>query len=649
MKYFLSILISLCYVTKLSAQQNFSLDTLLVQTTRIPLKASETGRSISILTKKQIQQLPATTFYELLQTICGVEIQSRGGFGVQGDIVMRGSTFSQVLVLIDGMKINDPLTGHFNCYVPVSNMEIERIEILKGAGASMYGPDAVGGVINIITKGFDSLKNGTTSSGSISYGKNNLVSSTASVFHKSNKFYVGLGASINQSKGDSILPVAVNDSTTLEGYRNYFDIKNVSLSAGFKINNLWELKVRSSILYSDFNARYFYTNSEYDKSTEITTNWFNRIQLQRKTNSGSILDINASYKRSNDEFIYSPDFPSTNIHTMDYLNFTVNNSNEINEKLIVKSGIQGDLRKIESNDRGNHSDYHFGAYLMGVYKSNNLVLTAIAREDYDENYGFEFCPQINASYSMDNFVLRASAGRSIRAADYTERFISNNIDSLKPGRNLGNPDLMAERGWSEEIGISYYPFKNSLFKATIFSRQSSNIIDYMLTNESEIGTVSDIGSLYLGEDYFFAKNFKDVNVNGFELELNSKFLISENRTLNWQMGYTYTDISNENLGVYLSSFAKHLVNAQLILDYNSFQFSISGLYKERTAQAAESISSDLESSYGLLNARVGYGLLDNKLSLNVQILNLLDKEYQNILGAKMPGRWLMGGISWRLE
>ena len=647
MKYFLSISLFLSLVIKPSAQQSFSLDTLLVQTTRIPLKASETGRSISILTKEQIQQLPATTFYELLQTICGVEVQSRGGFGVQGDIVMRGSTFSQVLVLIDGMKINDPLTGHFNCYVPVSNMEIERIEILKGAGASMYGPDAVGGVINIITKGFDSLKNGTTSSGSISYGDNNLVSSTASVFHKSNKFYVGLGASINHSKGDSILPVAffsIIPLKPLEGYRNYFDIKNVSFSAGFKINNLWELKVRSSILSSDFNARYFYTSYLSDKSTEITSNWFNRVQLQRKTSTGSLLDINASYKRSSDEFLYTPT-SDPNIHTMEYLNFTVNNSNEINEKLIFKSGIQADLRKIESNDRGNHSDYHFGAYLMGVYKSNNLVLTTIAREDYDENYGFEFCPQINAAYNLPNLALRASAGRSIRAADYTERY-NNNI-ALKTYIRLGNPNLIAERGWSEEIGINYSLSKNALFKATIFSRQSSNIIDYILTNESDID--SDIGVLVPGANYTFAKNIKDVNVNGFELELNSKFLISENSTLNWQMGYTFTDITNDTLGIYLSSFAKHLVNAQLILNYNSFQFSISGLYKERTAQAAESISSDLESSYGLLNARVGYSLMDNKLSLNLQILNLLDKEYQNILGAKMPGRWLMGGISWRLE
>ena len=646
MKYFLSLAIIFSLAIKPISQKSFSLDTLLVQTTRIPLKASETGRSISILTKEQIQQLPATTFYELLQTICGVEVQSRGGFGVQGDIVMRGSTFSQVLVLIDGMKINDPLTGHFNCYVPVSNMEIERIEILKGAGASMYGPDAVGGVINIITKGFDSLKNGTSSSGTINYGDNNLISSTASVFHKANKFYVGLGLSINKSDGNSILPVALNDSTTLEGYKNYFDIKNISLSGGYKINDLWELKFRSSILSSDFNARYFYTSYASDKSTEITSNWFNRVQLLRKTEKGSILDINASYKRSSDEFLYSP-ASIANIHKMDYVNFTVNNSNEINNKLIFKSGIQGDLRKIESNDRGNHSDYHFGAYFMGVYKSNNLVLTTVAREDYDENYGFEFCPQINAAYNISNLVLRASAGKSIRAADYTERY--NNNLALKTYLRLGNPNLIAERGWSEEIGINYYPFKNTLFKATIFSRQSNNIIDYILTNESEIGSVSDVGSLTSGADYLFARNIKDVNVNGFELELNTKFLLSESSTLDWQIGYTYTDITNDNLGIYLSSFAKHLVNSQVILKYNSFQFSLSGLFKKRNTQLAESISTELKSSYALLNARLGYGFLDNKLSINIQILNLTDTKYQNILGAKMPGRWLMGGISWNFN
>ena len=648
MKNFFTTSIIFFLFVSFRAQNGFSLDTLVVQTTRIPLKVNETGRSINILTKEQIQELPATTFYELLQTISGIEIQSRGGFGVQGDIVMRGSTFSQVLVLIDGMRINDPLTGHFNCYVPVSNMEIERIEILKGAGASMYGPDAVGGVINIITKGFDSLKNGTSSSGSINFGANKLINSTAGIFHKANKFYFGLGLSLNQSIGDSIPPLSVDSSITLEGYRNYFDIKNISLSGGYKLNDLWEIKFRSSILSSDFNSRYFYTTNTFDKSTEITSNWFNRVQFQRKTNLGSTVDINASYKRSKDEFIFSPDFPSTNSHTMDFINFTINSSREIKNKFKLKSGLQGDFRKIESNDRGNHSDYHFGGYLMGVYKSNNMVFTAIAREDYDQNYGFEFCPQLSASYSMNNIVLRASAGKSIRAADYTERYVSNNIVELTPERSLGNPNLIAEKGWSEEIGINYYPFKNILFKATVFSRQSKNIIDYILTNESDIGSVSDIGSLYSGADYFFAKNIKDVFVNGLELELNTKFIISENKTLGWQIGYTFTNISNDNLGIYLSSFAKHLINSQIILKYNSLQFSISALYKERNHQHAEAISFSLKSNYALLNGRIGYEI-KNGFYFNIQILNLTNTVYQNILGAKMPGRWLMGGVMWDIK
>jgi iron complex outermembrane receptor protein len=92
---------------------------------------------------------------------------------------------------------------------------------------------------------------------------------------------------------------------------------------------------------------------------------------------------------------------------------------------------------------------------------------------------------------------------------------SNNLEDLSPGRNLGNPNLIAERGWSEEIGINYSPFKNSLFKATIFSRQSSNIIDYISTNESDIGSVSSLGSLQDGATYFFAKNIQGCKCKWF--------------------------------------------------------------------------------------------------------------------------------------
>jgi iron complex outermembrane receptor protein len=101
------------------------------------------------------------------------------------------------------------------------------------------------------------------------------------------------------------------------------------------------------------------------------------------------------------------------------------------------------------------------------------------------------------------------------------------------------------------------------------------------------------------------------------------------------------------LGVYLSSFAKHLINGQLILNYNSFRVSLSGIYKERNYRIAESISSILKRSYALLNFRAGLEISSGFI-LNIQIINLTNTFYQNILGAKMPGRWVMGGIKWRI-
>ena len=94
---------------------------------------------------------------ELLQYVGGVNINNRGGFGVQSDIGMRGSTFSQVLVLVDNQRINDPLTAHFNNYVPIPLSEVHHIEIVRGSASASFGADAVGGIIHIKTKTYEGL------------------------------------------------------------------------------------------------------------------------------------------------------------------------------------------------------------------------------------------------------------------------------------------------------------------------------------------------------------------------------------------------------------------------------------------------------------------------------------------------------------
>ena len=365
--------------------------------------------------------------------------------------------------------------------------------------------------------------------------------------------------------------------------------------------------------------------------------------------ASSSTDLNVAYKYNTDQFVFSPDFPSTNNHTSQLLNFTLNHLQFINDRFTLKAGAQVDQRKIESNDRGNHDDLHIGAYAIGVYRYNGLNLSMSLRGDYDDNYEFEFSPQLNVSYVLPTITFRASAGRSIRAADYTERYVSNNLPNLTPNRSLGNPDLIAERGWSEEVGIDYTLSKNWQLKATAFARQSSNLIDYVSTNQADIGSVSETGSLQEGANYFFASNISDVRTNGFEVESHFRQTLGARKSIQWNMGYTYLKTSNEEgvVSVYISSHARHLFTTQFLLQWDRFDLAVSGLYKERNSQIASDIETELARDYDVWNARVGFAITES-FGLNLQVQNLFDQQYYNILGARMPSRWLMAGMKWNI-
>ena len=645
---FYTTLIILFLGLNLIAQKPYSIDTVKVSTAQIPLKISETGRNITILTAEQIQNIPATSLDEILQTVPGLEVQSRGGFGVQADISLRGSTFTQVLMLLDGMKLNDPLTAHFNGYMPVTPGEIERIEILRGPAAAMYGPDAVGGVINIITKTFSNQKEGVHQSGSLNYGQHKLVTGHQGFSIKKGAMSIGGGVSINQSEGEFVDQKVIDTTTTLEAYNNFFDLKTIGASFGYDFSNGIKIRARTAYDFRDFGARYFYTTSTFDKSTETVANWWNQFQVSKIGNKSST-DFNVAYKYNTDEFVFSPDFPSTNNHTSQYLNFTLNHLHTLNENITLKAGAQVDQRQIESNDRGDHQDLHYGLYAMGVYQWKVINITGSLRGDYDDNYGFEFTPQINYSMVMPKYLLRMAIGRSIRAADYTERYVSNNLQNLTPGRSLGNPDLKAERASSLEAGIDFYPTKKWQLKATVFSRISDNLIDYVSTNQQEIGSISETGSLRDSANYYFAKNITAVDTDGFEVESWLSLPFGKNGNLQWSLGYTFLNTSNDEdvVSVYISSHARHLFNTQALMNLGRFDFAINGLYKQRNGRIASGIASELTDSYMVWNTRLGLKLTD-EFGLNFQVQNLLDEDYQNILGAKMPNRWLMGGIKWSL-
>lgn len=645
--YLLLLVVFAGYHFSAYGQKTLDFDTITVRSTNIPLKISETGRNISVLTSADLARLPATSLEDALQYLPGIEVQSRNAFGAQGDILMRGSTFTQVLVLIDGMRLNDPLTAHFNNYMPVSTAEIERIEVLRGPAAAMYGPDAVGGVINVITKTFSPQQSeGTTGLVSLQAGEHGLLQGELGVHHQGDRF--GISASANRSAADGeTIPARTTDAAMLDPYDNFFNINTAAIGLRYQLNDNWRLGWRTAYDYRDFAARYFYTVSTFDKSEETVTNLWNHFQIA-KTGNNNALDINLGYKRNTDEFVFSPDFPSTNEHTTQLLNLTANYLHSLSTTFSVKTGLQIDRRQIESNDRGDHEDTHFGVYAMGLYQPNAQVnLTASLRGDYDENYEFELSPQVNFSYVLDQVTLRAAVGRSIRAADYTERFVSNNLSNLSPGRNLGNPFLEAERSWSQELGLDVAVRKNWQIKATGFLRQSDNLIDYVVTNESKI---NGIGDLQTDANYNFAQNISSVNTNGFEVENWLRFPLSERWQANWSMGYTYVNTSNEDdvLSIYLSSHARHLWTTQFQAYNDRFELGLSGRFKDRNPRAAEAIGQRVDASYQVWNFRAR-ATVWNGLGVTATVHNLFDAAYQDILGAPMPGRWIMGGVSWRME
>ncbi|WP_171032870.1 TonB-dependent receptor plug domain-containing protein [Fodinibius saliphilus] len=626
------------------AQQAQTLDTLvvskemLVSSSRIPQTAAGSGRNITIIPAKTIRNLPVHTTDEVLRYASGIEVQSRGAFGTQSDFSIRGSSFSQVLVMVDGMRLNDPLTAHYSSNIPVAPSEIARIEVLHGPAAAQYGADAVGGVINIVTRSF-SQKNSSQKTDAklkVGYGQNDLKIGQGGFFYSNSNYRIAGGGMWFNTPGQELTP----------NYTNYFNIGKASLSAGFDLGNGWDLATRAAYDYRDYNAKYFYTASPYDEATDHTKAWWTQLKLTKQSD-GALTTLKGAYKHNTDDFVFNPAFPA-NHHTTKLLNLQLFQYRKLSEQWSLTYGAQTTARNIRSNDRGNHSDWHYAGFSMAEWKPNSaFTLTGSLRLDHDENYGSELMPQLSASYDLDNWIVRASGGRSIRSASYTERYISTNLTGpLSAGRNLGNPDLKAERSWSGEVGFDFIGLSNIRFSATGFLRSSQNLIDYVETNSSNIPNNDNLAG---NTNYLYAQNLSNVETVGVETELTIRKDLGANWLLSSRIGYTFANLVNDqNIdSKYIANYARHLINTTVSLRKGHAKVALTGLWKDRDADQATQINAFKASRYSVWNLKVDYNFYQN-FTVGIEADNLFDKNYQDILGARMPERWIMGTLSWEL-
>ncbi len=422
-------------------------DTLVVTASARAEDARLAGQRVTVITADDIARTPAASFDELLRTAAGVDVTSRGAFGIQSDLSVRGSTFGGVLVLIDGVRFNDPMTGHFNTDFPVPLDEIARIEVLRGPAAARYGPDAVGGVVHVLTRTAVGLP---TSALRLAAGTHNLRETRIAV-GTGGPARLGLAAASLEADGQTVPGIGANAGAPMR-YADGRDVRarftRRSYTAAlandrFRMGALGRARALARYGYDDrdFAAVRFYTPFASDTAFEATTTHWAQLaaESQAGTAARTTWRVDAGGRIHRDRYVYNG-VTAANIHTSRQAVVTATATHRLTPVVTFDAGVSGLLRGISSNNLGRHGGSMVGAFAQASAAARGFAGRAAVRVDRDDTFGTEVTPSASAAYAAPRWGLSASAGRAVRAPSFVERYL--NTELARPrGRDLGTPGL----------------------------------------------------------------------------------------------------------------------------------------------------------------------------------------------------------------
>lgn len=517
MKTTLFTLIGLLVIQYGIAQQVQSLDSVTIESTRIDLPFKENSRTISIITAEVIEDSPATNLAELLQQEAGIDIRRQGIYGMQADLYIRGGSFDQTLLLIDGIKVEDPQTGHHTLNIALPLEVIKRIEIIKGPAARIFGQNAFTGAINIVTKTNGDLKNNV----GFQLGSYNQQHATATLGKSLDNTNVMGHASINSS----------------EGYRYNTDLQNQN----YFLKSSFNTKTTPIDVIATFSERKFGGNQFYaiDAKEQYEETQSSLVGISTIIKRGDLkISPQLYWKRNQDMYLYIRNNPSVyrNLHISNKVGIQINSSYSSS---IGVTGFGIDVAKVKmnSNRLGNRERWMGNFFLEHRFSllDNKLDVTPGVAINYFSEFDFNAFPGIDLGYRInDSFRVYANAGYTYRVPTYNDLYYVGRQD-------IGNENLVPERAISEEIGLKYFGDK-LIASVAFFNRDSDNLIDYTKENE---------------DDKWQSNNLKRLNSNGIEAQLSSPFKLGQ-YTQSLSLGYTYL---NEDLGTVKSNFSKYVINS----------------------------------------------------------------------------------------
>ncbi len=596
MRKFYFLLLSL-FATTINAQEKkdtIRLKEVVVTGNRIELPFSKTSRTVKIIEHQELKKLPNTNMTDLLQNISGLDIRRRGTDGMQSDLYIRGGNADQTLLLIDGVKMDDPQTGHhiMNGILPL--MLIQQIEVIKGPAARIYGQNAFAGAVNIVSK--KSISDALTINAN--YGSfNNMKIETAIAEH---------------FKKGGILAYAGYQKSNGYRYNTDFKNKNAFVKANFSQYNLL-----ATFSERKFGANGFYASPKYKDQYEETQT--SLVSLSSKYHWGALMVKPRLYwRRNQDMYLFIRHNPSyyRNLHLSNKVGAEVNT---VLTSQLGKTGIGIDVARIflRSNNLGNHERTAFLGFLEHRFEffEDKLDVTPGVALSYYSDFGTNVLPGIDIGYQLTEAIkLYANAGYTYRVPTYTDLY-------YKGRTNIGNPDLKPESAISEEVGIKYKK-GNWFINMAAFHRKSDNLINWTKDRE---------------EDPWQPHNFSKVKNYGVEGSVNYSF-----KRGNIYVNYAYMKddvIKQENkLTLYSLNSLKHQVNAGMTYQIlPNLQHSISYRFVERTQGE----------NYQLLDTKLTASLGKNS-EFFIMVNNLFNEEYTETNLVPMPKGTITTGISYRI-
>lgn len=561
-----------------------------VITDRLSTPFSQLSRSMTVITAEEIKQLPVQHISEILQLIPGVDLRQRGPQGVQADVGIRGGSFDQTLVLVNGIKMNDPQTGHHALNLMLMPEQIERIEILRGPGTRIYGPGAFAGAINIITK----KPQKTGGMLQLGLGENGLYQGRLLVDYAKGKWQQQLGVGVQGSDG-----YRYNTDFSMGDvfYQSQYALKNGSwyTSLGYNRRN--------------FGANAFYASEQARDQYEETATLFAATGLKISNKKGLENDIRLYFRQHQDDYFFVRQRPAVfhNHHTTRVAGL------EWNAQIKSRYGHSGwgaELRQegIVSKNLGEHQRRMLGLYaehrwLLGRWKLNPGMYV-----NYNTDAGLRAYPGIDLGYALQaDWWLYGNVGQSFRLPTYTDLYY------VGP-QNIGNPNLQPESAWNYELGSRFMRNRWS-FSAAWFLRDADRVIEWARP---------------LASSSWQALNLLAVQYLGIETEL-----LWRGNGIIRQYSLAYTGISSSFtvLPGWESRYVLDQLQHQLVQ-----RFSIALPYGLQLGSTSRWFQRQSGNGQWVFDAALSYQFKAYRLQL--QANNLANEIYREIGTVDMPGRWL---------